>query len=233
MNRAAPKDYGPVQFPNRLGLPLWAFERALREGLIPPADPVTGRWPASVVDVAVADLDQIRAAVGIQPDVGAGRAAGMLRARFGTDVHPDVLLELDRMGLIPCVGDYKGYPLYDGRALEKFSDREALNRAMTAGRLLTRDGVAGYLQVRRSDVGHLVAAHWLEPVTWVRSGWQRRRSAPEVPLFRAGDLDILLMHPAIDWDEVRATPPGRPSPLAKLTARRRKHPACAEVEAEP
>jgi hypothetical protein len=26
--KARPKDYGPVQFPDRLGLPLWAFERA-------------------------------------------------------------------------------------------------------------------------------------------------------------------------------------------------------------
>jgi hypothetical protein len=230
VNRAAPKDYGPVQFPGRLGLPLWAFERALRDGLIPPADPATGRWPASVVDAVVTELDHIRAAVGVQPDVGAGRAAGVLADRFSIDVYPDVLLELDRTGLIPCVGDYKGYPLYDGRALERFSDREALDQAMTAGQLLTRHEAAGYLQVRRSDVAHLVAAHWLEPVTWVRSGWQRRQSAPEVPLFRAGDLDILLTHPEIDWDKVRATPPGRPSPLARLAARR---PGGAKPEPEP
>ena len=225
MTRAAPKDYGPVQFPDRLGLPLWAFERALHDGLIPAADPVTGRWPASVVDAAVARLDQIRAAVGTLPDMGAGRAADVLSARFGTDVDPDVLLELDRTGLVPCTGNYKGYPLYDGRALERFTDRQALDQAMTAGRLLTRGQAAGYLQVRRSDVSHLVKAHWLEPVTWVRSGWQPRRSAPQVPLFRAADLDVLLTHPAIDWDAVRATPPGRPSPLAKLTARRKREAA--------
>lgn len=219
MSRRTPKDYGPVQFPGRLGLPLWAFERALRDELIPPADPVTGRWPASVADAALAGPDQIREAVGTQPDVGAGRAAAVLSARFGTEVPADVLPELDRMGLVPCTGEYKGYDLYDGRALERFSDRDALDQAMTAGRLLTRDEAAGYLQVRRSDAGHLVAAHWLEPVTWVRSGWQRRRSAPQVPLFRAGDLDILLAHPAVDWADVRATPPGRPSPLARLTAR--------------
>jgi hypothetical protein len=218
VTRAAPKDYGPVQFPALLGMPLWAFERALRDGLIPPAGP-SGRWPASVAGEALARLGQIREAVGTQPDVGAGRGAAVLSARFGTEVPADVLLELDRMGLIPCTGEYKGYDLYDGRALERFSDRAALDRALAAGRLLTRDEVAGYLQVRRSDVGHLVAAHWLEPVTWVRSGWQRRRSAPQVPLFRAGDLDVLLAHPAIDWAEVRATPAGRPSPLARLTAR--------------
>ncbi|MGW7603159.1 hypothetical protein [Streptomyces antimycoticus] len=47
--------------------------------------------------------------------------------------------------------------------------------------------------------------------------WQRRRDVPAVPLFRRGDLDVLLHHPAIDWTAVRATPRGRPSPLARLT----------------
>ncbi len=220
-SKAMPKDYGPAQFPALLGLPLWAFERALADGLIPPADPGTRRWPASAADGALARLEQIRAAVGTQPDVGAGRAAAVLSARFGTSVPADVLLELDRAGLIPCVGEYKGYPVYDGRALETFSDRDALNRAMAAGRLLTRDEAARHLQIRPSDIGHLISARWLEPVTWVRSSWQRRRSAPEVPLFRVADLDILLAHPAIDWGAVRSTPAGRPSPLARLTARSR------------
>lgn len=218
-SRPGLKDYGPYQFPERLGLPLWAFERALRDGLIPPADTATGRWPATAFDAALADLDRIRASVGTQPDVGAGRAADIISARFGTDVPSDALLELDRMGLIPCVGYYKEYPLYDGRALENFTDRAALERAMTDGRLLTRDAAAEYLRVRRSDLEHLIAAQWLEPVTWVYSGWQRHRSCPKVPLFRAADLGILLAHPAIDWDEVRATPAGRPSPLARLTTR--------------
>lgn len=211
---ATPKDYGPLQFPNQIGLPVWAFERALRAGLIPPADPVTGRWPAVVVATAVADLDQIRLALGTQPDVGASRAAEVLSARFGIDVDPDVLIEMGRVGLIEEVGDYKGHPMYDGRALEAFDDRDALQRAITAGRLLARDDAARYPRVRRADVEHLVRAHWLEPVTWVQSGWQRRREAPQVPLFRVADLDVLATHPSIDWDEVRATPAGRPSSLA-------------------
>ena len=223
--KARPKDYGPVQFPALLGLPLWAFERALADGLIPPPDPGTGRWHADVAGDALARLDQISAAVGTQPDVGAGRAAAVLSARFGIPVPADVLLELDRTGLVPCTGEYKGYPVYDGRALEKFSDRDALDRAMTSGRLLTRDEAARNLRIRPSDIGHLIDAHWLEPVTWVRSNWQRRRSAPEVPLFRSADLDVLLGHPAIDWDAVRSTAAGRPSPLARLTARRPPGPA--------
>jgi hypothetical protein len=179
----------------------------------------TGRWPASAAEDALARMDQIRVGVGTQPDVGAGRAAAVLSARFGIPVPADVLLELDRAGLVPCTGEYKGYPLYDGRALESFTERAALDRAMAIGGLLTRDQAARHLRIRPSDIGHLIDAKWLEPVTWVRSSWQRRRSAPQVPLFRVGDLDVLAMHPAIDWDTVRSTPPGRPSLLARLTAR--------------
>jgi hypothetical protein len=113
------------------------LERALHDGLIPAAGPGTGRWPASVAEAALARLDQVRARVGTQPDVGAGRAAEVLSARFGVSVPPDVMLELDRTGLIPCTGEHKGYPLYDGRALENFTDRDALDRAMASGRLLT------------------------------------------------------------------------------------------------
>jgi hypothetical protein len=93
---------------------------------------LVGRWPAIVAEDTLARLDQIRAAVGTQPDMGAGRAAEMLSARFGIPVPSDVLLELDRTGLVPCVGEYKGYPLYDGRALENFTDRAALPAAVSA-----------------------------------------------------------------------------------------------------
>lgn len=51
------------------------------------------------------------------------------------------------------------------------------------------------------------------------SGWQRRRESPAVALFRVADLDVLRTYPAIDWNEVRATPTGKPSPLANLTTR--------------
>ncbi|MGW4527847.1 hypothetical protein [Amycolatopsis sp. NPDC004378] len=214
-----PKDYGPIQAPTALGMPMWQFERAVTAGLIPPADPATGRWPADAVLTALAEVEQIKATVGSQPDVGAGRAADVLADRFGIDVPSSVLLELDRLGLITEVGEYKDYPLYDGRALELFYDRAALEKALVDGRLLQRKEVAEHLRVRAADVEHLIRANWLEPVTWVRSGWQRRRSTPAVPLFRAADLDVLLAHPAIDWDVVRATPPGRPSPLAKLSPR--------------
>lgn len=209
------KDYGPQQFPDRLGLPRSVFDRAVRDGLIPA--PTAGRWPASAVEAALANLAAIKAAVGTQPDVGAVRAAQVLSARFDIDVEPDSLLELDRQGHIPQIGEHKGHRLYDGRALERFEDRDVLQRAIRDGRLLNRDEATAHLRIRRSDFDHLVRSNWLEPVTWVRSGWQRRRAQPAVPLFRLGDLEVILAHPAIDWDEIRRTPTGRPSTLARIS----------------
>jgi hypothetical protein len=103
-------------------------------------------------------------------------------------------------------------------ALEAFTDRAALERAMRDGRLLTADRAAAYLKIRRADLDHLVRARWLEDVKRVRSGWQRRRDYPAVALYRAENLDVLAAHPAIDGEEIRATPSGRPSALARLTA---------------
>ena len=37
-----------------------------------------------------------------------------------------------------------------------------------------------------------------------------------MPLYRTGDLDRLAARPGIDWAAVRATPPGRRSPLKRL-----------------
>ncbi|MFI1294388.1 hypothetical protein ACH4VM_39515 [Streptomyces sp. NPDC020792] len=87
------------------------------------------------------------------------------------------------------------------------------------GQLFQTEGAARYLEVRRSDVDHLVRAGWLQPTTWARSYYQCRREQPRVAMYRRGDLDVLLGHPAIDWDKVRATPRGRPSALARLTSR--------------
>ncbi|MBF6065435.1 hypothetical protein IU500_34445 [Nocardia terpenica] len=214
--------WGPVQFSQELGLSLGAFDRALRDGEIPAADAGTparpGRWSADTVAAVLARGEQIRAKVGTFPDVGAWKAAEILSARLGREVAPETVEQLARVGAIPQVGEYKGFPLYCGRAVERFTDADALTRAESDGRLFTLTEAAAQLRVRASDLRHLVAAHWLEPVKHVHSGWQRRRENPKVALFRAADLDVIAAHPAIDWDAVRATAAGRPSPLARLTA---------------
>jgi hypothetical protein len=220
MSRRRLRDYGPLQLSDRLGLARWQLQRALDDGLIPPPDVGGARWSAAVAQAALARVDELRATVGALPDLGAWRAAEVLGDRFGLPLDADVMVELARLDLIPEVGAYKHSPLYCGRALERFDDRAALERAVQRGRLHTADEAAAYLRVRRCDLDHLVRAGWLEPARWVRSRWQPRRSAPTVALYRTGDLDVLATHPAIDWAQVRSTPRGRPSPLARLTTRR-------------
>uniref|UniRef100_UPI003F496D36 hypothetical protein n=1 Tax=Amycolatopsis sp. CA-290885 TaxID=3239925 RepID=UPI003F496D36 len=213
------KDYGPIQITERLRLATWQIERAMESGLLTRPD-ASGRWPAAAVDDALTRREEIVAAVGALPDMGASRAADVLAGRFGLeDVPASVLVELARRGVVPQVGEYKGHALYCGRALEAFSDRETLEVALRDGRLLMADEVAEYLRVRRSDVDQLVRSGWLVAVSWARSGWQRRREAPAVALYRAGDLDALLEDPGIDWEAVRSTAPGRRSPLARLAPR--------------
>lgn len=209
------RDYGPRQFPDALGLAGWEFARALTDGLIPGPN-TNGRWPAAVLEDARTRLDDIRAKVGDVPDLGASRAAEILTERLAVDVDPDTIIELARLGHLHEAGDYKGHQLYSGRDIAAFRDRTVLAAAEHTGRQRDRAAVARYLKVRASDVEHLIDSNWLQPITWVHSSWQRRREAPAVPLFRTGDLDVLLEHPEIDWPAVRSTPRGRPSPLAKL-----------------
>jgi hypothetical protein len=216
-----PRDYGPRQFPDAIGLTGWEFARALDDGIIPHAG-ANGRWPADVVDDARERITEIRNKIGDVPDLGASRAAEVIADRLGTDVDPDTIVELARRGHLHPAGDYKGHQLYSGRDIAAFRDRQVLDTAARTGRQHDRTAAAAYLNIRPADLEHLISSQWLTPITWVHSGWQRRRDVPAVPLFRTGDLDVLLAHPAIDWDEVRATPRGRPSSLAKLPRARRR-----------
>jgi hypothetical protein len=217
---------GPVQAAERLGLARFQFDRAVTAGLIPPASRPSWRWPAAVIEDAATRVADIVAAVGSVPDVGAGRAADVLSARLGVDVTADAVAELHRTGHLPQVGDYKGHPIYCGQALEAFTDAEALARAARDGELFTREAAAARLRIRRADLDHLTRSGLLTPTARGRSGWRSRRDGPDVPLYRAGDLDALTGHPDIDWEAVRATPPGRPSPLAALARRLRDQGEC-------
>jgi hypothetical protein len=161
------------------------------------------------------------------PDLGAVRAAEILTGRLGTPVSSDGVAELGRRGLLPVTGYYKGFPLYEGRALGTFTDAGAAAEATRAGQLRTADQAAAYLRIRRADLDHLTRAGLLTPARWGHGPFDRR-NRPSVPLYRTADLDDLTAAPGIDWDEVRATPKGHRSPLARLPdtpgrpARRRK-----------
>jgi hypothetical protein len=159
--------------------------------------------------------EDTRPAAGTIPDLGAVRAAEVLAGRLGIPVSSDGVAELGRRGLIPVTGYYKCFALYDGQALETFTDAGAAAEATRAGQLRTAGQAAGYLRIRRADLDHLTRAGLLTPVKWGRGPFDRRRTR-SVPLYRTADLDDLAAGPGIDWDTVRATPKGHRSPLARL-----------------
>ncbi len=146
-----------------------------------------GRWSAELADAALARKDEIRQAVGSIPDLGAVRAAEVLSARLGAVVTGNGVEELARRGLIPQAGWYKDYPLYDGRALEAFTDTAVAVEATRAGELRTADQSTAYLRIRRADFGHLTRAGLLTPTDWGHGPWDRRDRF-SVPLYRTGDL---------------------------------------------
>ena len=215
----APRRFGPVQLATYLGLEQWQLERAIGDGLIPGPDRSRGRWSALIADAALAHIGVIRAAAGSIPDLGAVRAADVLSRRLGLEVTANGVKELARRDLLPVTGYYKQHALYDGRALEAFTDTGAAAEATRIGQLRTADQAAGYLRIRRSDLNHLTRSGVLKPVKYGHGPWDRRNEA-SVPLYRTGDLDQLTARPDIDWAAVRAALPGRRSPLADLAASR-------------
>ncbi|MEU4755544.1 hypothetical protein AB0F93_31800 [Micromonospora tulbaghiae] len=209
------RTYGPRQFPDALGLAEWELERAQRLGLIPPPD-VSGRWSEDVFTDVSGRMDAIRREIGTLPDVGARRAEDYLSERFGFTVHPGTAAELARRGHLPVRGDYKGHPLYCGLTLERFSDRGKVRRASAAGRLHMREEAARILGLRDADFDHLLRAGLL---THAETTTSSRSKHIVVRLYRQADLDRVLRSRRIDWAAVRATPKGRPSPLAQLPTR--------------
>jgi len=147
--RKARRDYGPVQLADHLGLARWQLDRALAGGLIPGPDRPRGRWSAAVADAALAGIDAIRAAAGTIPDLGAVRAAEVLSGRLGFAMTADGVEELARRGLLPVTGSCTDHAVYDGRALEAFTDHLAAGSAAWAGQLRTAGQAAAYLKVRR------------------------------------------------------------------------------------
>lgn len=214
--------YGPDQLAGFLGLAKFQVERARAAGLIPPPDRARGRWSAAAAQVAAARLTEICATVGSVPDLGAGRVADLLTERLGVEVTYDGVVELGRRGLLPVCGEYKGWPVYDGQAVEALTDTAAVAEANRAGELRTTDECAAYLRVRRADFNHLVRAGLITASGWGYGPYDRK-NRPTVPLYRTGDLDELAGRADINWDAVRAVPAGRRSPLAALsTADRRR-----------
>ncbi len=86
-----------------------------------------------------------------------------------------------------------------------------------AGPMVTLDGAAERLGVRRLDLDFCVAAGWLRPHMERTAAAGRSKGATvAVPMFLVSDVDALLTIYGVDWAEVRAAGPGL-SPLAEAT----------------
>lgn len=99
---------------------------------------------------------------------------------------------------------------------ELLLDEELLERVQS-NRMLGPDQAAALLGIRRRDFDYCVAAGWISPTRWTQVSVTSRRVV-DVPLYKAADLDDVLSIPGVDWDEVRAVAPGRPSPLREFAA---------------
>jgi hypothetical protein len=166
------KDYGPIQLAEFLGLETWQFSRARAAGLIPAPDRARGRWSAETAQTVLGRIDQAMRIAGIIPgvdqipDLGAIRASEVLSARLGATVTPAGVIELARRDLIPEAGSFRGWPLYSGLAIEAFTDGRLAEEASRAGELRTAGNAASYLNIRRTDFGHLTRLGLVRPADW-------------------------------------------------------------------
>jgi len=97
-------------------------------------------------------------------------------------------------------------------------DALAADGDLAADRRLIAAQAADHLEIRPTDFAYLVAGDLAVPRSHA-SVRISRHSWVDVPLYRAGDLDALRVHPDIDWEAVRAVRAGEPSPLRHLARR--------------
>ncbi|WP_419707946.1 3'-5' exonuclease [Promicromonospora sp. NFX87] len=104
---------------------------------------------------------------------------------------------------------------YARSEIEALAHDPAALKALAANRLLIADAAAEHMRLRRSDFNHLVNAGLVvaHKHHTKRIGRQREQT---IPLYRTGDLNKLLEHPAIDWAAAQNAKPGERSPLRHL-----------------
>ncbi len=206
--------YGPLQLRDLLGLAEWQMDRLRAAGKLAP-DLDRGRWSTDAAKRLYRRRARLAEQAGSIPDIGVWRAAEYLGSKFGIEkLDPDAVVELVARGHIPWAGFYKKNRLVSGLALERFDNREAVEKAQVDGCQVKTEQVAAILEVRPIDVTHLVDKGHLRPVDYYQGQWNSY-----VALYRYGDLVALLADDSYDWDAVRAVPAGRPSLFAKLAKR--------------
>lgn len=98
------------------------------------------------------------------------------------------------------------------------ADEDLVGRVRRA-RLLGPELAAQHMEIRRTDFDYVLAAGWVTPARYETRDFLDGFKDIRVPLFTVGSLDDALDTPGVDWEEVRAVKPGRPSPLREHTRR--------------
>ncbi|WP_019635110.1 3'-5' exonuclease [Actinomadura atramentaria] len=111
-------------------------------------------------------------------------------------------------------------PGRDGRwareDIAHLTDDQDLVDDVRRARLVGPETAATRMEIRRRDFDYVRAAGWVRVATWMEMKVGVRKTV-QVPLFRVGDIEDALQTPGVDWEAVRATRPGEPSPLREWT----------------
>ncbi|MGV9679123.1 3'-5' exonuclease [Nocardia sp. NPDC003482] len=106
------------------------------------------------------------------------------------------------------------------REVEALAADEEFRERLRADRLVTADAAAQLLDCARRHFDIAAEHGWITPARVHHKEVGRYRTVA-VPLYRTGDVEALLDRPGIDWEQVRACPKGRPSPLLELVGGRK------------
>ncbi|WP_427896716.1 hypothetical protein ACQHIV_42280 (plasmid) [Kribbella sp. GL6] len=198
----------------RLGFDIAADEvDALAErGLLAEAGEYKG-WP--LYDVH--DLDQAADEhTDLIRELAGERVAWMTASLHPAEAARELGWSADELGRVAkqrslTTGRFGRYARADVEALATDED---LAEQLRGDRLLGPDQAAVHLEIRRTDFDYCVAAGWIAPARYADS--KIGRAHIEIPLYRVRDVEDLRDVPGVDWEDVRATPAGKPSPLRKL-----------------
>lgn len=215
------RTFGPVQLARHCGLSSWHVDYARADGLLPDPDRAGDRWSAAAAERARERAAEVLARYGPEHPIGAARAATRLTTRTGFEITGDDITRLADSGHLTAVDEYKGHPLYAIPALDNLTSdtlRQIIDERHHDGdQTLGPEQAAARLRIRRIDFDYCRAAGWITPIQHVSAtaGW----STPiDVPLYRTSEVDALLERPEVDWDTVRASVKGSPSPLRRYAS---------------
>jgi hypothetical protein len=215
-------EYDAGQATKRLKVPAAAFRWARHVGLVPEPDASSWQWSRAAVEAL--DPDAIRSALPGPPLTGQ-TAADRIAEALGTpnqasqkaSVTSFVVRRLIGRKLLTELSTNPSGSLLHPDQVAEVCRREDLAELVAADSPLGPDQAAARLAVRRADFDWMLRLKWIEPAESVEVRFGTSKAgAVDVSLYTAYSVDALAARTDIDWEQLRATPKGRRSPLAAL-----------------